>query len=71
MYKKLYHLKRFEETLGMVGLVYFLILGVVAFFLVRFLLVASLEVVKPGRTSLSPPIRFQFELLEEGGTVKQ
>ena len=64
MLKRLYRSKRFEETLGVIGLVYFFLLALITFFTVRFLIVASIDVVKPAHVSSPPPFEFKFELLE-------
>ena len=71
MIAKLYKLKRFEEILGSIGLLYFLFLAISTFFFVRFLVSVSIDAVKPVKSVATPPARFELELVEQIEKAKE
>lgn len=65
MLQKLYRFRKFEESLGVIGLVYFVLLGIVTIFLVRFLVHATLGSLTSGPTQKELPPRYELQLLDE------
>ncbi len=58
MLKKFYKSKRFEEILGIVGLAYIIILGVIAATLITFLVNVTRESLAPDKTRASTITQF-------------
>ncbi len=62
MLQKLYRIKKLEETLGIVGIIYLIILACITILLVRFL-VGAISF-KPARSPKPLPPAFQLSLVE-------
>ncbi len=65
MLKKLYRTKNIEEVLGIIGLLYFILIGIATFFLVKFLVGATIASLKNAPASEANPPRFDFEVLDK------
>ena len=70
MLRKFYRFKKFEELLGFIGLLYFITLGFVIFFLVHFLVRATIDslITPPAQKEL--PVQFDLGLLNEIGGLQ-
>ncbi len=58
MLKRLYQAKKFEEVLGLIGIVYFILLALVIFFFVGFLTNATKEAFVPAAPRESAIVQF-------------